>query len=307
MGKETGIPWCDKTFNPWHGCVEVSPECDNCYAREFDARFGDSHWGDVPRRFFGEKHWNEPLHWNKAAEAGARGKDGRRTLVFCASMCDVFEKLDGLEPWRFKLWGLIKATPHLTWLLLTKRPQFISKMLPEELWGSPNIWIGTTVGYRQSLWRAEELINQRMITKLPVGFLSVEPLLEPLSISTVINPKHMVDWGDGFPRPHTMCAWSANWVIVGSESGDKARPMETAWAASVIRECEEARVPVFMKQADEDAPEISALPPPGQAPSVTHPPYRRRDLRLKPDGMRRTHWIVERPFIHGKQYVQWPA
>lgn len=63
MGKETGIAWTDGTFNPWWGCVEVSPACDNCYAREWDARFGGEHWGkDAPRRFFGDKHWNELAH-----------------------------------------------------------------------------------------------------------------------------------------------------------------------------------------------------------------------------------------------------
>lgn len=69
--KNSTIEWCHHTFNPWWGCVEVSPACDHCYAREMDARFpivGQRHWGkDTPRRFFGEKHWAQPLAWNRSA------------------------------------------------------------------------------------------------------------------------------------------------------------------------------------------------------------------------------------------------
>jgi len=301
MGKETGIPWCDKTFNPWWGCVEVSAECDHCYARTLDARFDGGHWGDTPRRFFGEKHWTEPLRWNASSAAGWKGKDGRRTLVFCASMCDVFEANDALEPWRFKLWGLIKATPALTWLLLTKRPQLISKMLPDELVGAPNIWLGTTVGMESSLWRADALIKHGMLA--PVRFLSMEPLLEVVSVADKLQIE---------PSSTVVGATGINWVIAGSESGDGARPMPTNAMRLAREQCRTAGVPFFAKQADQDAEGISCD---GGEMAVTvaddkvsaHPPYRRRDLRMGPDGMRRTHWIVERPFLDGKQEVAWPA
>ena len=73
MGKETGISWTDHTFNPWWGCTKVSPGCDNCYAEAFDKRVGGSHWGKgQPRRTFTDKHWNEPLAWNRAAEKAGR-------------------------------------------------------------------------------------------------------------------------------------------------------------------------------------------------------------------------------------------
>ena len=62
MGDTTAISWADATFNPWWGCVEVSPACDHCYARDFAARTWPGLWGaEAPRRFFGDKHWNEPF------------------------------------------------------------------------------------------------------------------------------------------------------------------------------------------------------------------------------------------------------
>lgn len=69
MGEKTGITWTDHTFNPWWGCVEVSPGCDHCYARTDAKRYGHDVWGkDAGRRFFGDKHWNQPRQWNRQAE-----------------------------------------------------------------------------------------------------------------------------------------------------------------------------------------------------------------------------------------------
>lgn len=121
MAKNSSIEWTDHTFNPWWGCAGVSPGCDNCYAEAWAKRVGEDIWGArKPRRFFGEKHWCEPLKWNDEAQ-----KQGHRRRVFCASMADVFELRSDLDPWRDRLWVLIDQTPWLDWLLLTKRPQDI--------------------------------------------------------------------------------------------------------------------------------------------------------------------------------------
>jgi protein gp37 len=112
VGKNSSIEWTHHTFNPWWGCVKVSPACQNCYALEFARRLGHSIWGAAaPRRFFGENHWLEPLKWNARAKA-----DGERKRVFCASMADVFEARTDLNSERAKLWKLIEATPWLDWL-----------------------------------------------------------------------------------------------------------------------------------------------------------------------------------------------
>lgn len=281
MGKDTGIGWADDTFSPWWGCVEVSEECTHCYAREFDARFGGKNWGkDGPRRTFGEKHWNEPLRWNASVlRGGYVGKAGPcRRLVFCSSMADVFESHDALDVERAKLWATIRATKALTWLLLTKRPQNIKRMLPDDLNGADNIWLGTTCGLPASLWRVDALVNN---SKAPVNFISMEPMLEETDVDLT----------------------GIQWIIQGTESGDGARPAQSAWFRKTRDACVGARVAYFNKQMDDGMDGVSDTAVDG----MTHPPYRRRDLRKGPDGMRRVTWIVERPLLDGSQNVEWPA
>ena len=87
MGKDSKIEWCDHTYNSWWGCVRVSTGCTHCYAESNAKRWGYDIWGNKPRRLFGENHWNEPRRWNTKAR-----KADTRDLVFCGSMCDIFEK-----------------------------------------------------------------------------------------------------------------------------------------------------------------------------------------------------------------------
>ncbi|MBX9593540.1 MAG: phage Gp37/Gp68 family protein, partial [Roseomonas sp.] len=144
MGANTGIEWADHTFNPWIGCQAVSPACDNCYAETLvNGRMG----GDFAvRRRTSPRNWRLPLKWDRDA-----AKAGKRARVFCASLADVFD--NQADPaWRGDLWDLIWETRWLDWMLLTKRPQNIAKMLPTKVagalddWGEgwPNVWIGTT-------------------------------------------------------------------------------------------------------------------------------------------------------------------
>lgn len=290
MGKDTGIAWADNTFSTHHGCVEVSPECDHCYAREFDARFGHAHWGkDAPRRFFGDAHWNDPVRWNRAAERGATGKDGRRILVFVDSMSDLFESREDLDPVRGRFWELARRCRYLTFMLLTKRPQNIGRMVPPDLEGACHIWYGTTVGMPESLWRADALIEHASLA--PVRFLSMEPMLARTPVADKLGAER------------------ANWIICGSESGDGARPMDTDWMRMVRDECAAAGIPFFAKQADEASDGISAYPPDGSPHLIgnQNAAYRKRDLRTGNDGMKRVNWIIERPFLDGRQHVAWPA
>ena len=108
------------TFNPWWGCFKVAPECKHCYAADIAHHYHKDVWGPettTPRLLFGEKHWQEPLAWNRQAQ-----RQGHRRSVFCASMADVYEEHRDVASARFKLWELIEQTPWLNWLLLTKRP-----------------------------------------------------------------------------------------------------------------------------------------------------------------------------------------
>src|SRR5262245_42981229 len=223
MGKVTAISWCDHTFNPWWGCVEVSAECDRCYARTWARFTGHAIWGsEAPRRFFSDAHWAEPFAWDRAA-----AKAGERRRVFCASMADVLEERDELEPYRQRLWHLILQTEHLDWLLLTKRAGALARLIPAEVRALPNVWPGVTCGHADSLWRADKLA--RLECAGP-KWMSAEPLLGALDLSALLGPA------------------KNEWVIAGGESGPGHRPMELAWLEGLADQCKAAGVPIFVKQ-----------------------------------------------------------
>jgi len=255
MGKDSKIAWCDNTWNPWHGCTKCSIGCARCYAQALANRWGFDIWGnDKSRRFFGEKHWREPLTWNKQAAA-----KGIKETVFCGSMCDIFEDRDDLNISRKQLWMLIQETPHLTWLLLTKRPENIYSRIPA-IWmsdGFPaNIWLGVTVESPKYMWRYLE------ITKFQTPrFISFEPLLDTSIgmfetgvdygkedrskwINGGINrsPASIERWGGGFMYPYP------DWVIIGGESGAGCRQMEIDGVSRLNEQCLALDIPVFVKQ-----------------------------------------------------------
>lgn len=188
MAQTTGIEWCDATFNPWWGCERVSPACAHCYADALATRYGHAGtWGAGHGfRFFGDKHWNEPLRWARTLPA----KLGRRPRVFCASMADVFEEREELIPHRRRLIETIIATPELDWLILTKRPEFARRYFGTFYIGTPplpplpNIWLGVSIENSRYTWRAD------VLRRIPaaVRFISAEPLLGSLFASDVPQP-----------------------------------------------------------------------------------------------------------------------
>lgn len=231
MGKVTSIAWTSTvlpdgtiqpgaTFNPWHGCTKVSPACDHCYAERMAARFG-TQWGyGQERRYFGEKHWNEPRKWNAKA-----ARDGRKMRVFCASMADVFDN-EVEQVHRERLWELIRETPALTWLVLTKRIGNVRDMLPED-WGKgyANVQLGITVVTQEEVNRD---VPKLLGVPAKVRFLSIEPMLEAIDLS---------QWIGGISL-----------IIVGGESGPGSRPMPDAWARAIRTQCLAAGTAFFMKQ-----------------------------------------------------------
>lgn len=227
MGKNSAIEWTHHTFNPWWGCVKVSPACKHCYAETWSKRIGLKVWGArAERRFFGETHWKNPLFWNRDAE-GSR----ERKRVFCSSMADVFEDRYELVGWRERLWGVIASTPWLDWLLLTKRPENVAAMVP---WGEHwpnNVWLGTTVESQE--W-ADKRIPELLRTPAVIRFLSCEPMLGPISLSRWL--------GESGNRG------GIHWVIAGGESGLGARPMHPAWVRRLRDECCEHGVAFHFKQ-----------------------------------------------------------
>lgn len=222
MSEKTGIEWTDHTFNPWWGCVKVSPACDHCYAESLSKRYGYAVWGkDAPRRWFGAEHWREPVKWNRAAE-----RDGIRRRVFCASMADVFELgSSDLDTQRANLWALVDSTPMLDWLLLTKRPGNIARMVPSDWLKRPraNVWYGVTVESPDYLWRVYQVADVPAV----VRFVSYEPALAD------------VEWP--FYR-------GIHWLIAGGESGASCRQPDPQWFVSARDQCLRAGVAFFFKQ-----------------------------------------------------------
>jgi protein gp37 len=184
-------------------------------------------WGNpktTPRRLFGDRHWQEPLSWDRAAELA-----GERRRVFCASMADLFEEHPQLEPERQKLWPLIEQTPNLDWLLLTKRPQNIRRMLPAS-WlerPQPNVWLGTSA--ETHLW-ADLRIPRLLEAPAVVHFVSAEPLLDDLDLRAYLGPDRV------------------NWVIAGGESGAGHRPLDPEWVRSLQVQCAVGGAGFFFKQ-----------------------------------------------------------
>lgn len=269
MAEETGIEWCDSTWNPWIGCTKIAPACDFCYAAAIDKRIGGDHWGNVPRRRTSEHNWNEPRRWQRRA-AEFFALNGHRRRVFCASMADVFD--NQIDPaWRADLWALIRDCPDMDWLLLTKRPQNIAKMKPafwDEIKG--RIWLGTTVENQE---HADQNIRYLIEHDSAVRFLSCEPLLGPIDLKRVAYPTiryqtgiHYLDvlragsWSAGFgyrpSQPNEPQTFFTNhsdihpidWVIAGGESGPHARPSNPQWFRDLRDQCAAADVPFLYKQ-----------------------------------------------------------
>ena len=144
MAEITGIAWTDSTFNPWIGCTKVGPGCDNCYAEALmDKRWKRVQWGSgQPRERTSAANWKQPLLWEREHEAFML-MHGRRRRVFCASLADVFDN-EAPPQWRGELWALVKATPHLDWLILTKRVGNVQSMAPADGL-PPNVWLGATM------------------------------------------------------------------------------------------------------------------------------------------------------------------
>jgi protein gp37 len=197
MGDTTSIAWTDHTWNPWYGCVHVSPGCDNCYMYRDMRRYGRD--PEVVTRA-APATFNAPLKWNS----------GR---VFTCSWSDFF--IVNADPWRDEAWDIIRRTPHLTYQILTKRPALIARRLPKD-WsrGWPHVWLGVSVENREQLRRLD------VLKKIPnvMPWVSAEPLLEDIS-GDLASGRY--DW--------------VRWWVWGGESGPNARRYDIDWALYGMR------------------------------------------------------------------------
>ena len=297
--EQTAIEWAHYTFNPWRGCTKVSDGCANCYAevlsRRNPATLGE--WGPGrPRVLAAEAMWRSPLKWNATqhwacpscgtvhvkntpgsalecdCSTGGTVCELIRPRVFCASLADVFDPEVPTE-WRQRLLQLIDDTPHLDWLLLTKRPEQIEPLMQAAMHGNfernytfamhmPNVWLGTSA---ENHTRAVERIPVLCDIPATVHFVSCEPLLGLVQLEAlddIDNNRFNAltgAWGvegRGWTEPDPRRAVS--WVIAGGESGGEARPMHPVWARSLRNQCHNAGVPFLFKQWGEWAPTTAA-------------------------------------------------
>ena len=215
----TGIEWTDATWSPVTGCTKVSPGCAHCYAEDVAKRFWKGRPFEDVR--FHEDRLFKPLHWRKP----------RR--VFVNSMSDLFhEHLPGQQI--DAIFDVMFRTPQHTYQVLTKRADrmrlHMNVYWPKPL---PNVWLGVSVENQRM---ADERIPILIDTPAAVRFLSVEPLLSKVDLAAYLKGH-----GDFQSSP-------IQWVIVGGESGPKARPCNIKWIEHVVAQCEYYVIPCFVKQ-----------------------------------------------------------
>ena len=236
----SSIEWTDATWNPVTGCDRTSPGCDNCYALTLAARLkamgqpkyqrdGDPRTSG--RGFAVTLHGDEleaPLKWRKPR------------MVFVNSMSDLFHP-DVPDEFIIDVFGVMAQAAQHTFQVLTKRPQRMARLLGwarrEVSWLSrplPNVWLGTSVENQRY---ADLRVPHLLATPAAVRFLSAEPLLGPINLRSQWLELTAFEQGPG-----------VDWVIVGGESGARAREMEPQWAEALVAQCRSAGAAVFVKQ-----------------------------------------------------------
>jgi len=211
MSDNSSIEWTEATWNPVTGCTKVSPGCAHCYAETFAERFRGVPGHPYERGFdlqLRPDRLRQPLEWS------------RPRLIFVNSMSDLFHEDVPLDYIR-EVFDVMREAHWHTFQVLTKRSQRLADVAAELRWPD-NVWMGVSVENQRWTTRIDDLRR----VPAAVRFLSCEPLLGPLKLDLT----------------------GIQWVIVGGESGPRARRMRPEWARSVRQQCEDAQVAFFFKQ-----------------------------------------------------------
>ncbi len=212
MAGNTDIEWTQATWNPVTGCTKVSPGCTNCYAERMAKRLrsmGQPNYAHGFALTLQEHMLNLPLKWKKPRS------------IFVNSMSDLFH---GDVPLDFvlRVFDIMNQADQHVYQLLTKRSERLLELDHALDWGK-HIWMGVSVENQDYSFRIDHLRQ----TRAQVKFISLEPLLGPLA---------------------QLDLQGIDWVIVGGESGPRARPIEASWVIEIRERCQRSGVPFFFKQ-----------------------------------------------------------
>jgi len=212
MSDKSAIEWTEATWNPTTGCTKISTGCKNCYAERLALRLqamGNPKYVNGFQLTLHEDTLDIPLRWKKPR------------MIFVNSMSDLFHEDIPLE-FIQRVFQVMQTAHWHTFQVLTKRAERLAELAPNLSWPS-NVWVGVTVEEQRYVHRVDLL---RQVPAM-VHFLSLEPLLGPLP---------NLDLHD------------IQWVIVGGESGPRARPLRPEWVLNIRDQCQDAGVPFFFKQ-----------------------------------------------------------
>ena len=255
MGAKSKIEWTDASWNPIRGCSRVSEGCRNCYAERVAARFsgpGKPYEGLAVMKSDGP-HWTGEVRLNEEAlELPLRWRKPRK--IFVNSMSDLFHE-SVPDEWISKVMRIMTVCiGRHTFQILTKRPErmlaWYTGPQPRLSAVLPHVWLGVSVEDQAT---ADERVPLLLQTPAAVRWVSYEPALGPVSLQWrwVSHGKPL----GGGPACNVLRPWeepqplpALDWIVVGGESGPRARPMHPDWARSVRDQCLAAGVPFFFKQ-----------------------------------------------------------
>jgi protein gp37 len=209
---QSSIEWTESTWNPLTGCTKISPGCKFCYAERMAKRLqsmGQPRYATGFKLTLHEEILELPLSWKKPQ------------LIFANSMSDLFHK-HVPDSFIYKAFDVMRRASWHQFQLLTKRSERLLEMSPAVNWPD-NVWMGVSVEWEDYVFRIADLRQ----TGAAIKFVSFEPLLGPLPKLDLLG---------------------IDWVIVGGESGPRARPMQEDWVSEIKAQCQRARVPFFFKQ-----------------------------------------------------------
>lgn len=241
MGETSAIEWTDATVNFWWGCTKVGPGCDHCYAESFDKRVGGAHWGQgVPRRKIASAA-------TTLAKLNRQG--GKR--VFIQSMSDLFDN-EVVPEWFNQAWMHIHLAKDCRIQIVTKRISIVEKTISRSgfpTWPAHAGLMITVVNQAEADRDIPRLLALKARLGIPWVGLSIEPLLGPVDLTRVrFSDLAEIDVLLGLDPESGRMGPSLDWVIVGGESGTKARPMHPDWARAIRDQCQAAGVPFLFKQ-----------------------------------------------------------